>query len=50
VVTVTKKKVEPETNDDQFSAFEDMARRLVNVPKSEIDKRRAEEEAAKPSR
>jgi hypothetical protein len=39
-------------DEDQFSTFEDLARRLVNVPKDEIDKLRAAEEAAKvkPSR
>jgi hypothetical protein len=38
---------EPSGDDDQFSTFEDLAKRLVNVPKEQIDKLRAEEQAAK---
>lgn len=29
-----------ETSDSQYSAFEDLARKLVNVPKEEIDAER----------
>lgn len=33
--------------DDEFAAFETLARKLVAVPKSELDAERAKDEAAK---
>lgn len=32
---------------DEYDRFEDLARRLVRVPKDELDRKRAEEEARK---
>lgn len=42
---------DPATADDhpEYNAFEDLARRLVNVPKDEVDAEREREKAAKRS-
>ncbi len=32
---------------DEYDRFEDLARRLVRVPKEELDRKRAEEKARK---
>jgi hypothetical protein len=32
-----------ETEDDEFERFEDLTRKLVNVPKSEVDKKREDD-------
>lgn len=35
---------EPEPKSDEFKRFEEMTRKIVSVPKSEIDRRQAEYE------
>jgi hypothetical protein len=38
---------DPDAEHDEFSSFDDLARRLVNVPKEQIDRLRAKEDAVK---